>query len=759
MDYKCLFLLTFWGIFLSRSQTTIPEFLRECYENETFYGPQLPMSLQVVIDIIRKAEKYSANSMNIRTISTSLLHRFKFDGIEFYSESRVKEGVLPFGGTGSQRSKHRIIEELVPGNRLAFPVEALTIQERCTLHRAISNTIWEHGEADRDKLCIEGVTEKFSDRSMPGEPKMCPLEFGVVLTPFGTISLGTVISAIAAALEPQNVSVKLLLGDSENSDRSMWLSLIKRSTTQIDNVWVSTIAGDLAEMAVYQGPVEGKRMSLGATGFWNSSMRPNIFYLVGRDGTFDATRAEIVGGIDGLVIAKKLPKWLEDMENLRLSQILDIYYSYRVSSFDSSARACDRGKAFWNVAPNSMMEEQTFATAQILAYRNSVAYMEEGVLKSMAKLAVNAFNSYTMHNLFTEVHCPQNEKIYPTVEVVVTFDGSWTENYTADFLSVMIEDLDVSIFGSKMGIIHGTTGDWILNVTDSPASLHFAIANNNYTWPSGMNFLKVLDQASSFLDLSWKKRHENRTVGNLGQVLVFLAPRVHFNTVDQQTILKSIKQFKNRHPDVHMVYYVTEYNAKLFEEFLLTQDDHLIKSSNVNDITDVLQTVTRVLRPEKCEMPEKPGSPKAHIEDYVSPRKSVVYQLHPRWRRNTKKVTVTLHNVDYGTIEICTWNQRRNNVRKDNYYCMRLTGHTETVFTDFAVCDENVNCNMTYYEVKGISTRKQCAEIECRAPDYVRFIIRMEKLECSSGNSPKSSFPKIFLTLVSIIYYHQKYSN
>lgn len=78
---------------------------------------------------------------------------------------------------------------------------------------------------------------------------------------------------------------------------------------------------------------------------------------------------------------------------------------------------------------------QTYATSQILAYRDSVAYMEESVLKNMAKLAVNAFNSYTIHNLLSNVHCPQKEKNYPKVEVIVAFDGSWTENYTADFLS------------------------------------------------------------------------------------------------------------------------------------------------------------------------------------------------------------------------------------------------------------------------------------------------------------------------------------
>lgn len=150
-----------------------------------------------------------------------------------------------------------------------------------------------------------------------------------------------------------------------------------------------------------------------------------------------------------------------------------------------------------------------------------------------------------------------------------------------DLIRVMIEDLDVSTFGSKMGIIHGTTGDWISNVTDSPASLHFAIANKNYTCetrqelilekkrkkkktsrndrfscnfdfspagPSGINFLKVLDRASTFFDLGWQEKHEKRIVGNLGQAVVFLAPRVRFNTVDQQAILTLIQKFKKQHP-------------------------------------------------------------------------------------------------------------------------------------------------------------------------------------------------------------------
>lgn len=52
-------------------------------------------------------------------------------------------------------------------------------------------------------------------------------------------------------------------------------------------------------MVVYQGPLVGKNMSLGATGFWNSTMRPTVYYLTSPHENFDATRAELIGGIDG----------------------------------------------------------------------------------------------------------------------------------------------------------------------------------------------------------------------------------------------------------------------------------------------------------------------------------------------------------------------------------------------------------------------------------------------------------------------------
>lgn len=52
-------------------------------------------------------------------------------------------------------------------------------------------------------------------------------------------------------------------------------------------------------MVIYQGPIYEERMYLGATGFWNNTMRPQIFYVTHRHDSFDLTRAEIIGGVDG----------------------------------------------------------------------------------------------------------------------------------------------------------------------------------------------------------------------------------------------------------------------------------------------------------------------------------------------------------------------------------------------------------------------------------------------------------------------------
>ena len=144
------------------------------------------MNLRVLIDLIRKAERHPKTSMDIRSIAVSLLHRFsykfflfnfciisfqnsvfsrfKFDGVKYRPNVISQPGVLPFVGAGSQRWKNRIMEDFIPGRPEAFPDEALTLLEPCALHRAISNTVWEHSLTSEDKICNHGVNANISGK-------------------------------------------------------------------------------------------------------------------------------------------------------------------------------------------------------------------------------------------------------------------------------------------------------------------------------------------------------------------------------------------------------------------------------------------------------------------------------------------------------------------------------------------------------------------------------------------------------------------
>ncbi|XP_008544893.1 uncharacterized protein LOC103569388 [Microplitis demolitor] len=742
----------------------IPNYLEECYTNKTLSGPRLPMTLNVLIDIFRKVEIFTQTSVDLRLMVTSMLHRFKFDGIE-YHEVKSSYEILPFSGTGNQRIKNQVVNEFIPGNPYIFPVEALSLIERCTLHRAISNTVADHNQPD-SKLCTDRPTEKIYAKSSGRNKKLCPLEEGIILTEFGTVAPGTLIAAIAAALQHQNVAVKLLYDSIQNDEhdfndyevdfvipkheislnKSMWFSSLSKSNARVDNIWLATIAGELAELVVYQGPIKADKMSLGSSGFWDSTMRPMLFFLLNKDDSYDVTRAEIVGAVDGFIIANSLKTWMSHFSNLRLSQIFDIYYSSKGAFFDSDIAACERGKVFWYHGSRQMLKEQTYAVSQVLAYKKSVSYMTDDALDMMVNYAVNKFTNYVNNNLFTELRC-HKEKKYPNVEIFVAFDGSWSQEYTQDFLSVLIEDLNVSIYGSKIGILDGNTGKWILNTTNSSSTAYEIIyqLNSSISWPTNLNLSITLDSIDGYLTKMWDKKSASHQIGTLGQVILFLAPRTIVQS--SREIKSSLNKLKQNHPDVNIIYYVSKENLQGFKDLLITPEDYLIDTAGVDDIVNYVMTIPRSLR-RSCS--KNDSSPRDQVEDYVRPRESIIYRLDAQWRRNTQRISMSVVSVGYGSFEVCWWTQLEGNIIKNKFDCRELSRHMEFIINDTQDCrDRSINCPAIYYQIRGLSSSKKCAEIECRTPEYIRYILRLSS-QCS--HAPVLSYNLFLLLLISINY-------
>lgn len=138
---------------------------------------------------------------------------------------------------------------------------------------------------------------------------------------------------------------------------------LTRQQLSIDNRWAATLAGNLAEVALLQGPLN-RDMSVGSVGGWNSSTVPHWYFLARRERT-EMTDAQIRGGIDGLLLAQGITEWRQQASDLRLSQLLDMYYSpYGV--FGTEKRSCNRRELFNKDIGLTDLQNQAHAFTTVL---------------------------------------------------------------------------------------------------------------------------------------------------------------------------------------------------------------------------------------------------------------------------------------------------------------------------------------------------------------------------------------------------------
>lgn len=112
-----------------------------------------------------------------------------------------------------------------------------------------------------------------------------------------------------------------------------------------------------------QGPMS-RDVSVGASGAWNSTTVPHWYFLSQRE-RLEMTDAEIRGGIDGLILGLNIPEWRRQTSQLRLSQLLDMYYSNR-GILSSSFRSCNRRELFTKLVQPNQLQAQTIAFSTVL---------------------------------------------------------------------------------------------------------------------------------------------------------------------------------------------------------------------------------------------------------------------------------------------------------------------------------------------------------------------------------------------------------
>lgn len=150
--------------------------------------------------------------------------------------------------------------------------------------------------------------------------------------------------------------------------------------------------GELAEVALAQAT---EKIDIGAAGGWNSTLNPKYYFLQ-KSQLLQLTDAEIRGAVDGLYMASKMAEWKGKFNDLKISQLLDIYYSpYQKGLFAPDFTSCNRNKLYTSVTSNEVMQKEVLCVMKPL---DDVAQfgqtVDEQMYGSLGDAALDSFNNY-----------------------------------------------------------------------------------------------------------------------------------------------------------------------------------------------------------------------------------------------------------------------------------------------------------------------------------------------------------------------------
>ncbi|XP_053679767.1 uncharacterized protein LOC128730713 [Anopheles nili] len=852
--------------------TRVAPSLLECYENPTIFerDNRLPMTMNMLIELIRKVEDSPGFQQDIRQLSISLLHRFRQDGIVRAPGVTSITGVIPFSPTEFQFTKHRVLfSRLLPGNAVNFPNATLSTEERCAIHFMISNSIDRRVRGDENVRCAQLAQYRaarvpremdFKDRNkvrsnylgdneMLAQPEMdrireqimkfkhkagktarfemdpdenhleeeqepeevvaeedaepqeepvaaaveedeeagepleeddgglveigdaslvdiasnaisaCPVENGNVYTPWGPVMAGTVLAGIAAGLEPQTVQLRDLMSrTSEYRSR-------QSQPMRVDNRWAATLSGDLAEVALLHAPSAGNNVQVGAAGAWNRTVSPRWFFLNQRE-HLQMTDAEIRAGIDGLLIATNIAEWRSRANNLRLSQVLDMYYSHR-GVFNDTVRSCNRRDLFTTVAPMVQLREQTVAFSTVLDREMQMPFtITQDAIINFSDRSTDALANY-IPTALNDLSCEATaiEMNDPTVwraasDLYIFVDAAWPYRDAYSVVANILDSVDVGRFGTTYTVLNARDGTIIVNTTQFLSDFHTIYTPQLHeSLPNGLNIPNVFRQMRNETANLMDAERRNNSLSGRSKIALMIVHMDRVSEGDTNFAMQHLQIFREEVPDLRFLYLaagdVGRFNRFVRDERRDVFPLRELDSGSVVDtvrvqltpvIQRILQEPRRIVNP-RCGhnwIPENWGS--NSMNQFVEPRGINFYRLHPNYffrEGNNRRLRIQGHG--FATLTVCQsrWVERprlNTTENRDSIVCRTINTDSVDIDLSNACAGHSVinTCPPLFVSVEGPINPPaviRCSEPECRFPDNARFAIVLDNMGCFSGAS------------------------
>lgn len=817
----CVAVLSLIAVHAEDVNTQIAYPIRECYNNSYLLtrDNRLPHNMITLIEIIRKIENSEDYSMTLRTLSTALLHGFRQDGIQRTENSLKLNGIIPYAS--SHWKFHRFVKLLraIPGDALTFPNRSISDIEKCTLHFMLSSSIEEEKREGEEAICNKdldnayrlqrsineealinnsGGTREDVETLSPQqilemssnkqreeesevdpnsfysefppnhpavapytkiEPSACPVENGVIKTKWGDVSAVPLIAGIAAAMEPQLINInQLMRGESVEPGYF-------ENSPKLNNKWLATITGDLAAVCWFQGPTKNENtpFQIGVDGRWNSTNLPR-WYFLNSNTDIEMTRATLRGDVDGLIIASDVTSWNEDARRkMRLSQILDLYYSPRGLP-GSPSRACYRKELFTKVAPLETLEQQTLSAVKALRSMAQVT-ISESVLQANSRKAALQVTSAIATSLKDDLSCSEtdlhNDFTRPFVDLIIVLDTTWPFKNIQPMLAKILEDIEVGRYNSNFTLINGQNGDMMINTSNTILDFYYFNSSSYEKYRKGLDMPKSIETVRTMLEKKLDEEQRRRIGGNKAQVVLFIPFSTQLQDDSRNFCLDQIKSMREEIPDASFIF-LTYGDKKRWEDLVQNPSDvFAIGISDSNSalrpidslITRLKQFPKRLINSQCGSKYESQGSAEAYI-DSVEPLGVNIYRIHPNYFFGSDSTPrINIQGSNSNQLTICTsrellYANKSQPTGSDS--CKTINSDTHTIELSCGEASLIHDCQPYYISVKANSSSTPSYNCDdCRFPDEISYKMSYENLVCTSGVSSKTILPATFLLTIT----------
>ncbi|XP_053615981.1 uncharacterized protein LOC128678444 [Plodia interpunctella] len=790
------------------AQANVAPDLRECYTNPILLDRNNlpPPSIQTLVDIIQKIEDHPNVNVDLRMLAVLLLHTYRQDGIEYHApeSGTTSSSVLPFAPTFHAFYRHRLLlTKLIPNNHQALPNDTLPSTLKCALHHMLStsvdarvrgdeNTCGQNAEyralrtpraagvADDVEVFVPvpsiedteyGQMRQFnpdaevqfnvnsspmrSARQLLGE-STCPILDGVIHTSWGATSAGNVIAGIAAGAELQTVSLSDLTKGS--------VSTYENVQQTVQNLYPATLTGDLAEAVLIQGTRARTEITVGSSGNFNSSQARRFFMLSSRQNV-EMTDPEIRGDIDGFILGNRMNNILQTFSTLKLSQLLDMYYSPRNGVFDASVRACNRRDLTTAILSDNALVTQTESFAAALNANMLLSGTITTGLTTLVTSAIRNFQSYTQSNM-NDLTCSITESssdIRYRTNLYIVLDATWPYATIYPAISYLVDSIEVGKFGSSVTLLSAFDGSVVVNKTFSPSDFYSEYTLlKHQSMMSGVNLETAYTNIRNIMQWSLQNETASNYVGGNSSVLLFLLNSGSIQ--NNQATFEQARQLNESVPDLRVLFATsTNQFDNLWNLVRDMHDDiHVISltSTGVN-VANILASVTnRILQANRriinplCNFEFNAGSSGIkQFDDFIDPGYIQFYAVSPNYffgDNGNSKIRISRSTAGAGTLTVCysrTIVQPRRNgtiigVDDNLITCSDLASSSNVEINLQGACDGYStigSCPPMYISIQAVASTTSnavCTDTRlCRFPYNLRYTVQIEDLQCFSSAS------------------------